>query len=80
MLGKKGSKKQKDSRKQQDRAKGKERGRRVTKQSLIVEQKGIIAQSMMAKRKDMEVTGKWERNREIRIKCKESRIPWDNEG
>jgi hypothetical protein len=47
----------------------------VTKQSLIVEQKGTIAQSMMAKRKNIEVTGKWERNREIRIKCKESRMP-----
>jgi hypothetical protein len=37
-------------------------------------------QSMMAKRKNMEATGKRERNKEIRIKSKESRMPWGNEG
>ena len=52
----------------------------MTRQSLIVEQKGTMVQSMMAKRKNRKVMGKWERNREIRFKCKESRMPWDNEG
>jgi hypothetical protein len=35
---------------------------------------------MMAKRKNMEATGKRERNKEIRIKSKEARMPWGNEG
>jgi hypothetical protein len=52
----------------------------VTGQSLIVKQEKKIVQSMMAKRKNMEAMGKRERNKEIRIKSKESRTPWGNEG
>jgi hypothetical protein len=51
----------------------------VTRQSFIVEQEGKIVQSMIAKRKNMEVTGKRERNKEIRTKSKEPRMPWVNE-
>jgi hypothetical protein len=80
MLEKQASKKQKDSRKQQERAKAKERRRRVARQGLIVEPKGTMVQPMMSKRKNMEVRRKWENPREIRSRCKESRMVWDNEG
>jgi hypothetical protein len=41
----------------------------------MVKQEGKIVQSTTAKRKSMEVTGKRKRNKEIRTKSKESRVP-----